>query len=92
MKTMENNKPHIEIYTTFMCPYCHRAKKLLESKGVEFDNYDVSMDSALRSKMTQRANGRTSVPQIFIDDRHIGGSDDLAALDRDGKLDTLLGL
>lgn len=82
--------PRIEIYTQFLCPYCARALKLLASKGVAFDEIDVMQDSALRKAMTARANGRTSVPQIFIDDSHIGGSDDLAALDASGKLDALL--
>ena len=82
----------IEIYSKFMCSYCFRAKKLLQGKGSEFEEYDISMGGPKRAEMIQRANGRTTVPQIFIDDRHIGGFDDLAALDRAGKLDPLLGL
>ena len=82
--------PRIEIYTKFLCPYCTRAKSLLASKGVEVVEYDISMGGPKRAEMIQRANGRTTVPQVFIDDRHIGGSDDLAALDRAGGLDPLL--
>lgn len=80
----------IELYTKFMCPYCARAKKLLDGKGVDYEDTDISMGGPKRAEMLQRANGRTTVPQIFIDGRHIGGSDDLAALDREGKLDPLL--
>ena len=80
----------VEIYTKFLCPYCTRAKSLLQSKGVEFTEYDISMGGPKREEMLSRAPGRTTVPQIFIDDRHIGGSDDLAALDREGQLDPLL--
>jgi glutaredoxin 3 len=80
----------VTIYTTPLCPYCYRAKRLLDSKGVEYDEIDVSMDADARSDMVQRAQGRTTVPQIFIDGQHVGGSDDLHALDRSGKLDPLL--
>lgn len=80
----------IEIYTTAFCPYCYRAKALLDSKGVEYEEIDISMGGPRRAEMIQRADGRTSVPQIFIDGKHIGGSDDLAALDRQGGLDPLL--
>lgn len=80
----------IEIYTTPSCPYCHRAKALLREKGVGFDETDVSMDPDLRLAMTNRAGGRRSVPQIFINGEHIGGSDDLYALEQAGKLDALL--
>ena len=80
----------VEIYTKFLCPYCTRAKSLLKSKGVAFEEYDISMGGRKRAEMLARANGRTTVPQVFIDDRHIGGSDDLAALDRAGGLDPLL--
>lgn len=82
----------VEIYTKFTCPYCYRAKSLLSSKGVEFDEVEVSMGGEPKAEMIRRAGGRTTVPQIFIDGRHVGGSDDLAALDREGKLDPLLGL
>ena len=80
----------VEIYTKFMCPYCARAKSLLQTKGVEYDEYEISMDSAKRQEMMQRSNGRHTVPQIFIDGRHVGGSDDLAELERSGRLDPLL--
>jgi glutaredoxin 3 len=80
----------VEIYTKFLCPYCTRAKALLTSKGVAFEEYDISMGGPQRTEMLDRANGRNTVPQIFIDGRHVGGSDDLAALDRAGKLDPLL--
>lgn len=82
----------VEIYSSMFCPFCHRAKTLLSSKGVAFKEIDVDMDAALRREMTERAQGRTSVPQIFIDGVHVGGSDDLAALDRAGGLDPMLGL
>ncbi len=82
--------PRIEIYTTMMCPYCTRAKRLLGGKGVSFEEYDITMGGPQRAEMIARANGRTSVPQIFIDGAHVGGSDDLAALDRAGKLDPML--
>ena len=81
----------IEIYTKAFCPYCVRAKALLADKGADFREIDVTMDRAGFGAMVQRANGRRTVPQIFIDDRHIGGSDDLAALDARGELDPLLG-
>ena len=82
--------PKIEIYTTFLCPYCTRAKKLLSTKGVAFDEHDISMGGPLRAEMLERSGGRQTVPQIFIDGRHIGGSDDLAALDKAGQLDSML--
>ena len=82
--------PKIEIYTKFLCPYCTRAKKLLGDKGVAFEEYDITMGGPKRAEMLQRANGGSTVPQIFINDRHVGGSDDLAALERAGKLDALL--
>ena len=81
----------IEIYTKFLCPYCTRAKSLLKSKGVDnIEEFDITMGGPKRTEMLERANGRTTVPQIFIDGRHIGGSDDLVALDRAGGLDPLL--
>lgn len=82
----------IEIYTKFTCPYCYRAKSLLSEKGVDFDEVEISMGGEPRAEMIRRAGGRMTVPQIFIDGTHIGGSDELAALDRAGKLDPLLGL
>lgn len=80
----------VEIYTKFMCPYCARAKQLLQSKGVDYEETEISMDAGKREEMIQRAAGRTTVPQIFIDGRHVGGSDDLAELERGGRLDPLL--
>jgi glutaredoxin 3 len=80
----------VEIYTKMFCPYCARAKRLLADKGVEVEEYDITMGGRKRDEMLSRANGRHTVPQIFIDDHHVGGSDELAALDRDGKLDSLL--
>lgn len=80
----------IEIYTKAFCPYCSRAKSLLDSKHVTYEEIDITMGGPKRQEMIQRANGRTTVPQIFIDGGHIGGSDDLAALDRRGGLDELL--
>jgi glutaredoxin 3 len=85
-------QPNIEIYTWQSCPYCIRAKALLKSKGVEFTEYSVDGDEQARSEMANRANGRRSVPQIFIDDAHIGGCDDLHDLDDSDKLDPLLGI
>jgi glutaredoxin 3 len=79
---------HTEIYTKDYCPYCHRAKELLNIKGITFVEYDVTRDTGLEEKMRQRT-GRHTVPQIFINDRHIGGCDDLFALDEQGGLDLL---
>lgn len=81
----------IEIYTKAFCPYCTRAKRLLDQKGAAYDEHDITMGGPKRQEMIQRAQGRSTVPQIFIGDRHIGGSDDLAALEREGRLDPLLG-
>jgi len=83
--------PRVEIYSTLFCPFCARAKSLLERKGVKYINFDIIEDSAKREEMLARAGGRTSVPQIFIDGEHVGGCDDLYALDRAGKLDPKLG-
>ncbi len=82
--------PKVEIYTKMFCPYCVRAKRLLDGKGVAIEEHDISLGGPRRAEMIQRANGRTTVPQIFIDDVHVGGSDDLAALERAGKLDPML--
>lgn len=82
----------VEIYTKAFCGYCARAKALLTSKGVSFEEYDISMGGPKRDEMLGRANGGSTVPQIFIDGRHIGGSDDMAVLERQGRLDPLLGL
>ncbi len=80
----------VEIYTTPTCPYCMAAKRLLTRKGAGFTEIDVSRDPALRAAMTERAGGRRTVPQIFIGGSHVGGSDDLHALDHAGRLDPLL--
>jgi glutaredoxin 3 len=81
----------VEIYTKTFCGYCWRARDLLESKGVAFEEYVIDGGGPKREEMIQRANGRTTVPQIFIDGRHVGGCTDLVALERDGKLAELLG-
>jgi glutaredoxin 3 len=80
----------VEIYTKFMCPYCARALKLLGSKGVEVEEFDVTMGGPTKAEMVERSGGRMTMPQIFIDGHHVGGSDDLAALEAAGKLDALL--
>jgi len=80
----------IEIYTTMICPYCYRAKKLLDDKGVGYTEIDVMTDGKLRAQMRERAGGRTSVPQIFINGQHVGGCDDLYALERQGQLAPML--
>ena len=82
--------PNIEVYSSLFCPYCARAKNLLKKKGVEFTEIDVDGDPAVRVAMIERAQGRTSVPQIFFDDKLIGGSDDLVALEISGELDQML--
>ncbi len=82
--------PQIEIYTKMMCPYCSRAKALLDKKGAAYQEHDITMGGPKRQEMLARANGKTTVPQIFIGDTHVGGSDDLVALERAGKLDALL--
>ena len=80
----------VEVYTWSTCPFCIRAKALLQNKGVEFTEYCIDGDEQARDVMAQRANGRRSLPQIFIDEQHIGGCDDLYALDRSDELDGLL--
>jgi glutaredoxin 3 len=82
--------PKIKIYTTPICPYCVRAKSLLKKKGAEFEEIDVFMDAKARTEMEEKTGGARTVPQIFIGDTHVGGSDDLYALDHAGKLDPLL--
>ena len=84
--------PKVDIYTKFGCGYCYRAKRLLESKGVEFEEYDITLGGPKRTEMLARKPDARTVPQIFIDDRAVGGSDDIARLEREGKLDSLLGL
>lgn len=83
------SQPNIIIYTTPYCPYCHAAKALLKKKGVQYDEIDVQ-DAGLRREMMAKANGRHTVPQIFIGGTHVGGCDDIHALDAAGKLDPLL--
>ena len=83
-------KANIEIYTWSSCPFCIRAKALLKKKGLDFTEYCIDGDAQARERMAQRANGRVSLPQIFIDDQHIGGCDDLYALEFSGQLDSLL--
>jgi glutaredoxin 3 len=82
----------VVVYTTAFCGYCARAKALLEAKGVAFEEIDVTFSPDKRAEMKARANGRSTVPQIWINGQHIGGSDDLLALDEAGKLDPLLGI
>ncbi|MEM9311486.1 MAG: glutaredoxin 3 [Pseudomonadota bacterium] len=84
------SQPTIDMYTKFACPFCVRAKHLLKSKGVEFNEYDITMGGSKRDEMRDRAPNAMTVPQIFIGDLHVGGSDDLAALEDAGKLDALL--
>ena len=83
-------KPMIEMYTKFACPFCVRAKRLLQSKGAEINEYDITMGGPKRDEMRERAPNAMTVPQIFIGDMHVGGSDDLVALEKAGKLDALL--
>lgn len=80
----------VTIYTSPLCGYCHAAKRLLKNKNISFDEINVMMNPDMRQQMMARANGRHTVPQIFVGDTHVGGYDDLAALDRQGKLDPLL--
>lgn len=80
----------VEIYTWSSCPFCIRAKGLLDRKGVEYSEYCIDGDEDARDEMRKRANGRSTLPQIFIDDRHIGGCDDIYALERKGELEPLL--
>lgn len=83
---------HVEIYTKAFCGYCARAKSVLKGKGVAFEEYDITMGGPKRAEMLSRANGGSTVPQIFIDGTHVGGSDDLGRLDREGKLNAMLGI
>jgi glutaredoxin 3 len=82
--------PKIEIYSATYCPYCVRAKDLLNNKGVSYNEFLVDVETKKRDEMLSRSNGRKTVPQIFINDKHIGGFDDLKAIDDDGNLDSLL--
>ncbi len=83
-------QPQIDIYTKFACPFCVRAKHLLDRKGASYTEYDITMGGPKRDEMRERAPDAMTVPQIFIGDYHVGGSDDLAALEAAGKLDALL--
>ena len=85
-------EPKVEIYTKAYCGYCFRAKRLLEDKGVDFVEHDITLGGPKRAEMLERKPDAWTVPQIFIDGHAVGGSDDLARLDREGKLDSLLGL
>ncbi len=82
----------VEIYTWQFCPFCIRAKALLDRKGVEYTEYAIDGDEEAREKMAERANGKRSLPQIFVSDRHIGGCDDIHALESQGELDSILGI
>ena len=86
------SQPKIEIYTKLYCGFCYRAKNLLDSKGVDYTEYDISLGGPKRAEMLERKPDASTVPQVFIDGQAIGGSDDLARLEREGKLDSLLGL
>lgn len=87
MRDEEHAVTNVEIYTKTFCGYCWRAKHLFEAKGVAYQEISVDFGGDVRNRMIERANGRTTVPQIFIDGRHIGGCDDLLALERSGQLD-----
>jgi glutaredoxin 3 len=91
MNSTAGNSAKVEVYSTALCPYCTRARQLLQRKGVVFTEYRVDKEPGLREEMERRAK-RSSVPQIFIDGQHIGGFDDMAALDVDDELDKLLGI
>ncbi|MDB9525542.1 glutaredoxin 3 [Oscillatoria sp. CS-180] len=82
--------PNVEVYTWSTCPFCIRAKALLQKKAIAYTEYCIDGDEEAREQMTQRAGGRRSLPQIFIDDSHVGGCDDLYALEQQGQLDELL--
>lgn len=84
--------PEVTVYGTSFCPYCSRARMMLDKKGVDYDYIGLDKTPERRGEMESKANGQTSVPQIFIDDRHIGGFDDMAELDIDDELDPLLGI
>jgi glutaredoxin 3 len=86
------SQPRIEIYTKWGCPYCVAAKSLLDGKGVSYEEYDVTMGGPKRAEMVERVPGAATVPQVLVDDKAYGGFDDISALDRQGKLDPILGL
>lgn len=87
-----SNQPKVEIYTKIFCGYCYRAKRLLAEKGIDYVEYDITLGGEKRAEMLARKPDAATVPQVFIDGQPVGGSDDLARLDRDGKLDGMLGL
>jgi glutaredoxin 3 len=91
-KDLPVSQPKVEIYTKMLCGYCFRAKRLLEAKGVAFTEYDITLGGPEKAEMLERKPDARTVPQIFIGGTAVGGSDDLARLDREGKLDGLLGL
>lgn len=90
MQTSAGGHPRVVMYATDWCPYCARARRLLEGKGVQFEEIDVEARAGARAEMIERSGGRDTVPQIFIGDTHVGGSDDLYALAASGGLDRLL--
>lgn len=87
---MDGHTPVVEIYVKAFCPYCWRAEHLLDSKGIAYRKISIDFNGEERQRMIQRAHGRTTVPQIFINDRHVGGCDDLYALEGEGRLDELI--
>ncbi|MEQ8824188.1 MAG: glutaredoxin 3 [Filomicrobium sp.] len=89
-QTLGPQTPQVTLYTTMLCPFCYQAKGLLQQKGVSFEEIDVTMNSEKRAAMRDRAGGRNTVPQIFIGDVHVGGCDDLFALEHAGRLDLML--
>lgn len=92
MRNSEMAAPRVEIYTKWGCPYCVSAKALLDRKGVAYEEYDITIGGPKREEMQQRVPGAWTVPQVLIDGQPVGGSDDIHALDRAGKLDSLLGI
>ena len=86
------SKPKVEIYTKWGCPYCVRAKALLDAKGVSYEEHDITLGGPKKAEMLKRIPGASTVPQVLVADQALGGSDDIQALDRAGKLDPLLGL
>ena len=90
MSISDTSPPKIDIYTKFGCPYCVRAKHLLERKGALYEEFDITLGGPKKAEMLERAPGARTVPQIFIGKTHVGGSDELATLEREGKLDALL--
>lgn len=90
--TAPPSSPKVEIYTQWGCPYCVAAKSLLDKKGVSYQEYDVTMGGPKKAEMRERVPGARTVPQVLVNDQALGGFDDISALDRQGKLDPLLGL